>query len=63
MPIRNLPRRAGQRKLARYVHTKSCARLSGAIPPPLREAQLRRRRWLPVIVFLLYLAGLLSLCL
>ena len=61
MPIRNLPRRVGQRKLARYVHTKSCARLSGIIPPAVREAQLRRRRWLPVIAILLYLAGLLAL--
>lgn len=63
MPIRNLPRRPGQRKLARYVHTKSCGRLSMVVPPKVREIHRRRRRWLPVIAVLLYLAGLLALCL
>ena len=62
MPIRTLSRRPGQRKLARYLHTKSCARVSGFIPPAIREVQLKRRRWLPVIAILVWLAGILAVC-
>ena len=59
MPI-HPPRRPGQRKLARYVHTQSCVRLTGIIPPTVRDAQLKRRRWLPVIAVILLLAGILA---
>ena len=62
MPIRNLPHRPGQHKLARYAHTKSCARVSGLTPPAIREAQARRRRWLPVAAILIWLAGILAIC-
>lgn len=59
MPI-HPPRRPGQRKLARYVHTQSCVRLTGIMPPAVREEQLKRRRWLPVIALGLLLTGLLA---
>ena len=60
MPIHSFPRRPGQKKLARYIHTQSGARLIGITPPAVREAQLKRRRWLPVIALVLLLAGVLA---
>jgi len=59
MPIHSFSR-PGQKKIARYIHTQSCARLTGITPPVVREAQFKRRLLLPVIAFLLLLAGVLA---